>query len=113
MKYETQAVENVLIISIEGEIMGGADEQIFRQLIFDSIQDDILNVVVDLEKATWMNSSGLGMLISGLTTLRSSGGDLCLVKASERIRRPIEITKLNTVFSFYNSIDEATKSFNN
>ncbi|MFZ5518516.1 MAG: STAS domain-containing protein [Candidatus Zhuqueibacterota bacterium] len=111
MKLHTQKYNDVLLIQMEGEIMGGVESEQFRNTLYTSIEDDVVNFVVDMAKATWMNSSGLGMLISGLTTARSSGGDLRLVNLSERIRRPLEITKLETVFLTYNSIEEAVNSF--
>lgn len=112
MKLSTKKEGQVFIIEIEGEIMGGnSDSEEFKKLIFDAIEEDLVNIVVDLAKAIWMNSSGLGMLISGLTTVRSSGGDLCLANVSERVRRPLEITRLDFVFSIHNSVREAVASF--
>ncbi|MEE4311130.1 MAG: STAS domain-containing protein [candidate division KSB1 bacterium] len=111
MNWKTKKVGTTLLIEIEGEIMGGTDADDFKDILFKAIEDDIVDIVVDMEKATWMNSSGLGMLISGLTTLRSSGGDLRLANVSERVRRPLEITKLDSVFSIYNSVEDAIKSY--
>ena len=111
MKCNTKKVDNTLVIEIEAEIMGGSEAEEFKDIIFKSIEEDIINIVVDLEKATWMNSSGLGMLITGLTTVRSSGGDLRLANVSERIRRPLEVTKLDSVFSIYDSVKNAVESF--
>jgi anti-sigma B factor antagonist len=111
MKCNTKQVDDVLVIEIEGEIMGGADSESFRNIIYEAIEEDKVFIVADLKNATWMNSSGLGMLISGLTTLRSSGGDLRLTNLSEKVRRPLEITKLESVFLTYNSVEEAVMSY--
>jgi len=111
MNWKTKKVDTTLLIEIEGEIMGGTEADDFKDILFKAIEDDIVDIVVDMENATWMNSSGLGMLISGLTTLRSSGGDLRLANVSERVRRPLEITKLDSVFSIYNSVEDALKSY--
>ena len=111
MKCNTKQVDDVLVIEIQGEIMGGADSESFRNIIYEAIEEDKVFIVVDLKNATWMNSSGLGMLISGLTTLRSSGGDLRLTNLSEKVRRPLEITKLESVFLTYNSVEEAVMSY--
>jgi anti-sigma B factor antagonist len=111
MKCNTKQVDDVLVIEIEGEIMGGADSESFRNIIYEAIEEDRVFIVADLKNATWMNSSGLGMLISGLTTLRSSGGDLRLTNLSEKVRRPLEITKLESVFLTYNSVEEAVMSY--
>ena len=111
MKCSTKQVDDVLVIEIEGEIMGGADSESFRNIIYEAIEEDRVFIVADLKNATWMNSSGLGMLISGLTTLRSSGGDLRLTNLSEKVRRPLEITKLESVFLTYNSVEDAVNSY--
>ncbi len=101
----------VRVLELAGELMGGAELEQFRKTIDQIIKDEIVNVVVDLTKVTWMNSSGLGMLISGLTSLRSSGGDLRLANLSERMRRPLQITKLDTVFQQFPSVKDAVNSF--
>lgn len=111
MKFNTKKVKNTLILEIEGEIMGGTKSDKFKNILYEAIEEDIVNIVIDLAKATWMNSSGLGMLISGLTTIRSSGGDMRLANISDRVRRPLVITKLDSVFSIYSSIEEAINSF--
>ena len=111
MKCNTKQVDDVLVIEIEGEIMGGADSENFRNIIYQAIEEDKVFIVADLKDATWMNSSGLGILISGLTMLRSSGGDLRLTNLSEKVRRPLEITKLESVFLTYNSIEDAVNSY--
>ncbi|UCE06505.1 MAG: STAS domain-containing protein [bacterium] len=111
MRCSTKSVEETLVIEIEGEIMGGSESESFQNIIYKAIEEDKVFIVADLTKAHWMNSSGLGMLISGLTTLRSSGGDLRLANLSEKVRRPLEITKLETVFLIYNSVEEAINSY--
>ena len=107
----TKKIDNVLIVEIEGELMGGAETEEFKNIIYDSIEDDVVNIIVDMAKTSWMNSSGLGMLITGLSTLRSSGGELYLANVSERIKRPLEITKLDSVFSIFDSVDDAIANF--
>lgn len=112
MELKQAKIGDVLIVSVIGELMGGADAEKFKALIFDAIDKEQLNLVVDLAGASWMNSSGLGMLVSGLTTIRSSGGDLRLANISERIRRSLEITRMDSIFQIYNSVDDAVNSFN-
>jgi len=111
MKFDKQLIGDVLVISIDGEIMGGPEEDDFRKLIDEAIQNDQIKIVLNLANAKWMNSSGLGMLIRALTVLRSSEGDLKLANVSDRIRRPIEITRLNAVLVIYDSLDLAVQSY--
>ncbi len=111
MELVDKKVGDVAVFELSGKIMGGADSTQFRDLLYDAINNDIVNVVVDLSGATWMNSSGLGMLISGLTTMRSSGGDLRLVGLSDRTRRPLEVTRLDGVFQIFDSQEDAITSY--
>lgn len=111
MQCNNRQIDNVLVIEIMGEIMGGTGSESFRNSIYEAIEADKVFIVVDLKNATWLNSSGLGVLISGLTTLRSSGGDLRLTNLTEQVRRPLEITKLETVFLIYDSVEDAIKSY--
>ncbi len=111
MKFSTKEMNQVLIIEIYGEIMGGGEADEFRKIIYKAIENDNINIILDLSHASWMNSSGLGMLISGLTTVRSSGGDLRLANMSDRVRRPLEISKLENVFLTYDTVDKAVMSY--
>ena len=103
--------QEVLIFGLKGEIMGGPETEKFHKKLYTAVKQGDVNAIVDMTEATWMNSSGLGMLISGLTTLRSSGGDLRLAGLSQRLRRPLEITKLDLVFNVYDTVESALESF--
>ncbi len=107
-KYE----DNALVLELTGDLMGGADSEKFRAVIDKAIRNEHVYVVVNLSQVSWMNSSGLGMLISALTSLRSAGGDLVLSHLSERLRRPIQITKLDSVFLEFETVADAIASFN-
>ena len=69
------------------------------------------NVIVDLSKVKFMNSSGLGMLIGGLTTMKKAGGDLRIANATDKIESLLVVTKLITVFKHFRSVDEAVESY--
>ncbi|MBN1481212.1 anti-sigma factor antagonist [candidate division KSB1 bacterium] len=102
---------HVLVIELEGELMGGPESDEFRSIIDDAIKNEKNRVVIDMGKVNWMNSSGLGMLMSALTSLRGSGGDLKLANMTERVRRPIQITRLDSVFDEYDSVEDAVRTF--
>jgi anti-sigma B factor antagonist len=111
MEIKARTEGTVRVLELVGDLMGGNELDQFRKSIDETIEEQLVNVVVDLAKVNWMNSSGLGMLISGLTSLRSSGGDLRLANMSERMKRPLQITKLDTVFQQFSSVNDAIKSF--
>jgi anti-sigma B factor antagonist len=101
----------VAILQPKGKIMGGPDATILREKIHDLVSDKKLRVVIDLSKVDWMNSNGLGILISGMTTLRDNQGDLKLANVTDKIQSLLTITKLITVFEAYDSVEEAISSF--
>lgn len=111
MKIKTVEKYNAIVLELKGNVMGGPDSQDFNNVIHKLVEEGKKNVVVDLADVKFMNSSGLGMLITGFTTMKNSGGFLKLANATEKINSLLIITKLITIFEHYNSVDEAVKSF--
>jgi anti-sigma B factor antagonist len=99
------------ILELKGKLMGGPDSQALHDKIKGLIGDGIKQVIIDLGKVKWMNSSGLGALMAALTTLRNAGGDLKLANVTQKIESLLLITKLITVFETYESVDRAVASF--
>ena len=90
---------------------GGPDAELFDETLKTLIHEDCRNIVVSLERVKWVNSTGLGILISGYTTLRKSGGELKLLKVSDRIESIFIVSKLFTVFESFENEVEAVQSF--
>jgi len=110
MKIKTSEKYGAVIVELKGNVMGGPDAQDFSNLLHGLLDEDKKNVIVDLANVKFMNSSGLGMLISGFTTMKNGGGTFKLVNATERINSLLVITKLITIFENYDSIDAAVES---
>lgn len=110
---KTKLVEkySAVIVELKGNVMGGDDTKEFNELLHKLIGEDKKNIIIDLSGVKFMNSSGLGMMISGLTTMKREGGHLKLANVTEKIESLLIITKLITIFETYESIDEAVKSF--
>ncbi|PKD43031.1 STAS domain-containing protein [Rhodohalobacter barkolensis] len=111
MSFNVSERYNCVIIELKGNVMGGPDAVNLNDKLHELIDQDKKNVVVNLSKVKFMNSSGLGMLIGGLTTLRKAGGDLRIANASDKIESLLMVTKLITVFKHFRSVDEAVASF--
>ena len=111
MNYKVDERYNAVVITLKGNVMGGPDGSKLHETLYELKEKGQNNVVVDLHRAKFMNSSGLGMLISGLTTMRNAGGDLRLANVADRIQSLLVITKLVTVFKNYESVDQAVQSF--
>lgn len=111
MKYSISEKYNTVIISLKGNVMGGPAATEFHDEIKKLIADGKTNVIGDLSKVKFMNSSGLGILITALTSLRNAGGDFKICNASDRIESLLMVTKLVTVFDHYKTLDEAVESY--
>ncbi len=111
MKLTSREENGVVILEPKGKIMGGPDATILHDQLHDLIAHDKKKVIIDLSKVEWMNSTGLGILISGLTTLRNNGGELKLARVTDKIESLLTITKLITVFESFDDVEEAVKSF--
>lgn len=109
---KTKLVEkyNAVIIELKGNVMGGDDTKEFTETLHKLIDEGKKNVIVDLSGVKFMNSSGLGMLISGLTTMKRAEGFLKLANVTDKIESLLIITKLITIFESYDSVEEAVKS---
>lgn len=111
MNYTVDERYNVVVITLKGNVMGGPDGSKLHDTLHEMKEQGKTNVVVDLSKVKFMNSSGLGMMISGLTTMRNAGGDLRLARVADRIQSLLVITKLITVFKEFDTVDEAVESY--
>lgn len=110
MSIEILEKNGVSILELSGKIMGGPEAGLINEQINNLIDAGKKNIIVDLKKVEWMNSSGLGILIGAITTLKNNGGALSLVNISERIQNLLKITKLENVFSIHADIDTAIAS---
>ncbi len=111
MRLTDREQDGVVVLEPKGKIMGGPDASLLHDKLYEFIEKDKKQVVIDLSKVDWMNSTGLGILISGYTTLRNTEGELKLANVTDKIQSLLTITKLVTVFEAYDTVDEAVKSF--
>jgi len=111
MKIKQIDQDGVVVLQLDGKIMGGPDATAINDKLHELVEAGKTNIVADLARVNWMNSSGLGILISGLTTIRNAGGDLRLAAVTDRIRSLLMITKLLTVFETFKTTEEAIQSF--
>jgi anti-sigma B factor antagonist len=111
VKIKERKRDGIAILEMSGKLMGGPDAESFDETLKTLIHEGCKNVIVSMEKVKWVNSTGLGILISGYTTLKKNGGELKLLRVSDRIENIFIVSKLYTVFESYQSEDEAVNSF--
>ena len=106
-KMETRTSEKDLpIIGLEGEVDVYTAPQLKQQMIV-LLEKGAREIVVDLTKVDYLDSTALGVLIGGLKRLREVEGNLMLICPSARIRRVFEITGLDKIFDIHNSEGDA------
>nr|BCX00260.1 MAG: anti-sigma-B factor antagonist [Bacteroidota bacterium] len=111
MTFDIEERYNAVVIQLKGDVLGGPDGAKLLEKLHELRNQGKKNIVVDLGKVRFMNSSGLGMLIAALTTMRNAGGDLKIARAADRIQSLLIVTKLITVFEHYESVEEAVASY--
>jgi anti-sigma B factor antagonist len=111
MKLTDRVQDGVVVLEPKGKIMGGPDASMLHDKLYEYIKQDKKRVIIDLAQVDWMNSTGLGILISGYTTLRNNEGQLKLANVTDKIQSLLTITKLVSVFEAFESVDEAIRSF--
>jgi anti-sigma B factor antagonist len=111
MKISINEKYQAAIIELKGNLVGGADAQVFRDKVYQLIEDGKKNVVVDMSNVKFMNSSGIGILISGYTTLKNASGELKLAHISDNVQGVLNVTKLNQIFDIHDRVEDAAKSF--
>jgi anti-sigma B factor antagonist len=110
MKFEDFEADGVVVLAISGKIMGGEENTMFHGKLQEHIQAGSKKFVIDLDKVEWMNSLGLGLLISSYTAVKKVDGRLVLANITN-IESILAMTRLMTVFDNYDSRDAALASF--
>ena len=111
MQYNVDEHDGIAVITLSGDVMGGPDGAVLHDRLQDLKAAGKRHVVIDLGSVRLMNSSGLGMLIGALTTMRNAGGDLRLARVGDRVQSLLMITKLSAVFNHHPTVDAAVRSF--
>ena len=111
MRYEIEEQFNCVVINLNGDIMGGPHAKKFREDLHELVDQGKTNVIVNLAKVKFINSSGLGILIGALTTIKKADGRLVICEADKKINSLLMTTQLNKVFEGYASLEEAKESF--
>ena len=111
MQIKEKIDNEIAILTFKGDLLGEPDTSKIREKIASLIGDNVKKIVIDLGGVNYMNSSGLGTLISALTTVKNSKGDLRLANVGGKVQNLFLITQLVKVFDTYETVDRALASF--
>lgn len=111
MKLSTKEISGIMILKMEGSMLGGPEASELNNALHKLIEAKKKKVVVDLGDVSLMNSSGLGMLIGGVTTMRNAGGDLKIAHATDKVQQVFKITKVHSVIEIHDTVKSAVESY--
>jgi anti-sigma B factor antagonist len=103
--------EPVAVIALYGELIDRTQAQELTDLVNRLSEEGQNKFVLELSELKYMNSSGLNVLINALTKARKNGGDLVIAGISKKVKELLLVTKLNSVFTVTDTIEEAVARF--
>jgi len=110
MKMKRVPSENVMVIELSGKIMGGPSHDEFKAEIKSVIEEGYKEVILDLSSVPWINSTGLGILISGYHSLKAAEGTMKVCSVRERVLSIFYISQLEKIFDVYETREAALAS---
>ncbi len=111
MTITTREVSHVTIVDINGRITLGDETGLLRDTVRKLIAQGKKKIVLNLAKVDYIDSSGVGELVSSFTTVRNAGGELKLLALTKKVEDVLYVTKLYTVFDVKDDEFTAVKSF--
>ncbi len=107
MKFESEIKSGMQVLRFSGDLIGEETDKMLWKPVEKSIAEGVRSCVVDISQLRYINSSGIGILITLLTKFRNKGGEVYLMKPSESVQKLLVITKLNAIFRIVQSEEEA------
>ena len=107
MTFGESKSQGLTVFELEGKIMGDTSSQLLCDRLRNLISAGEKDIVLDFGRVKWINSSGIGTILSCVTSIRRKGGDLHFVQLGERVAQYFKITKLDTVLKIYETPSEA------
>jgi len=104
-------IDGIVIIDLSGRITLGEGSALLRRMVHELLQNGQKKIILNLADVNYIDSSGIGELVSGFTTARNNGGELKLLHLTKKVHDLLQITKLYTVFDVHSDERTAAASF--
>jgi anti-sigma B factor antagonist len=111
MKATNRQVNGITIVDLSGRITLGEGSVILRDTVRDLLGKGNKKILLNLGEVSYIDSSGIGELVSAYTTVRKEGGELKLLNLTKKVHDLLQITKLYTVFDVKDDETSAVKAF--
>lgn len=112
VKLNSRQVGDVSVLDVAGRITLGEGSSALRDTLREMVGKGQKKVLLNLGEVSYIDSSGIGELVSGFTTVTNAGGQLKLLNLNKRVKDLLQITKLYTVFDVHDDEASAVRSFN-
>jgi anti-sigma B factor antagonist len=99
------------VVDLSGRIILGEGSALLRKTVRGLLEEQHMKIVLNLGDVDYIDSAGIGELVSAYTTVKNRGGDLKLLNLTKKVRDLIQLTKLYTVFDVYTDEPSALQSF--
>jgi anti-sigma B factor antagonist len=106
MNFAQEIKGKLLILRISGDLIGEDNGTQLVSAVNDTLSHQVSTCIIDIAGLRYINSSGIGVLITILTKFRNKGGEVYLMNPSESVKKLLVITKLNSIFQTISSEDE-------
>ena len=113
MKYQYDIEDSVFVLTLQGDLIGENRGPELMELANEQVNNDVKYCAIDISEVRFINSSGIGVLITLLTKFRNVDGEVVLINPSEQVKKLLIITKLNAIFTIVDSKDEAFRELIN
>lgn len=111
LKTANRQVDGVTIVDLNGRIVLGEATTALREILQNLVSQGQKKILLNLADVSYIDSSGLGALVSGYTTLTGQAGQLKLLNLTKKVQDLLQITKLLTVFEVFSDESAAVRSF--
>ena len=111
VKLNNRQVGDVTVMDVSGRITLGEGSSALRDALRDLVASGHKKILLNLSDVSYIDSSGIGELVSGFTSVSNQGGDLKLLGLTKRVKDLLQITKLYTVFDVHEEEAHAVRSF--
>lgn len=111
MKIKHRQEGEITVLELSGKIMGGDDFDLFKSTVDKLVEEGQIDVLLNMSKVKWINSTGLGLIVSSYSTIVKNGGRMKVCEVSDRIDNIFHVTQLELLFETFDEEAAGLKSF--
>ena len=112
MKFDFEINDDVMVVTFEGDLIGEENGPEIIESVTEVIEKGVVKCAIDIANVRYINSSGIGVLITLLTKFRNKEGEVVLVNPSDQVKKLLIITKLNNIFHIEDNLEAANQILN-